>query len=154
MVSVAIIVFVATIGVVNYRNTGKSSAMQLEAYKVAGDLQKARSMALGALEFNGAVPYAWGAYFNIASPGQYLLFADINNDKIYNTGDGVLATIALQNNITLNISGVINIAFVPPDPATYLNGVNSGTASINLKDETGKTKIILVNYLGLIDVSD
>lgn len=152
IVSVAIIGFVATIGIVNYRNAGKGSALQLEAYKVAGDLQRTRSMALGAVEFNGTVPSAWGAYFNSASPGQYLLFADKNDDKIYDAGDSILQTVILQNNITLDITSAINITFVPPDPIVYLNGVNSGETSVKFKDQTGKTKNILINYLGLIDV--
>lgn len=153
MVSVAIIGLVSTIGVVNYRNANKASVLQLEAYKVAGDIRQAQNMALGAVEFSGAVPDAWGAYFNSASPGQYLVFADANDDKIYNAGDGVLATITLQNNITLDITGTINIAFVPPDPMTYLNGANSGEVNVKLKDQAGNKYETKVNMLGLIDVN-
>jgi len=153
IVSIAIIGFVTTIGVVNYRSANKSSVLQLEAYKAATDIRRAQNMALGAIEFNGAVPAAWGAHFNIASPDQYLIFADINDDKVYNASDGVLATIMLKNNVTLDIAGAINVAFVPPDPTTYLNGLSGGEVSINLKDQAGNKYEIKVNVLGLIDVN-
>jgi len=153
MVSVAIIGLVSAIGVVNYRNANKASVLQLEAYKVAGDIRRAQNMALGAVEFNSAVPAAWGAHFDTANPDQYLIFADINDDKIYDGGDGILATVNLQNNINLDITGTIDVAFVPPDPTTYLNGANSGEASVKLKDQAGNKYEVKVNVLGLIDVN-
>lgn len=153
IVSIAIIGFVTTIGVVNYRNANKSSVLQIEAHKAATDIRRAQNMALGAIEFNGAVPAAWGVNFDGASADRYMIFADQDNNQIYNGGDGIFATINLKNNIVLDIAGSINVAFVPPDPTTYLNGLSSGQVSINLKDQAGNKYEVKVNVLGLIDVN-
>ena len=157
IVSIAIIGFVTTIGVVNYRSANKSSVLQLEAYKAATDIRRAQNMALGAIEFNfnpsARVPDAWGVYFDSASADRYIIFADQDNNQIYTSGDGIFAAINLKNNIVLDISGSINISFVPPDPTTYLNGLSGGEVSINLKDQAGNKYEIKVNVLGLIDVN-
>ena len=157
IVSIAIIGFVTTIGVVNYRSANKSSVLQLEAYKAATDIRRAQNMALGAIEFNfnpsARVPDAWGVYFDSASADSYIIFADQDNNQIYNSGDGIFATVNLKNNIVLDITGSVNVAFVPPDPTTYLNGLSGGEAGINLKDQAGNKYEIKVNVLGLIDVN-
>ncbi|MEK7068054.1 MAG: type II secretion system protein [Patescibacteria group bacterium] len=157
IVSIAIIGFVSTIGIVNYRSANKSSVLQIEAYKAATDIRRAQNMALGAIEFNFnpplRVPDAWGVNFDSASADRYVIFTDQDNNKIYNSGDGIFATINLKNNITLDIAGNVNVAFAPPDPTTYLNGLSSGEVSIMLKDQAGNKYEVKVNSLGLIDVN-
>ncbi len=155
VVSIGIIVAITTVFLVNYNGASKSSALQLEAHKLAGDIRRAQNMALGSKEFNGSMPAGgWGVY--ILDSGSYIIFADNDNDKIYDgTGDcdnECYEKISLANNITFSSTGD-RITFLPPEPLTYINGVNSGSVAITLIDaDAANTKSILINFLGLIDV--
>ncbi|MFH1427723.1 MAG: prepilin-type N-terminal cleavage/methylation domain-containing protein [Patescibacteria group bacterium] len=151
LVSVSILGMITGISLMNYRGSTKSTALQLESHKIVGDLRKAQTMALGAIEFSGSVPLGgWGVSFT-SGASEYYVFADIDNDGVYDAVGELLTTVLLENSITFSASG--NITFTPPDPLTFIDGVNAGEKTITITNGV-RTKSIVVNFLGLIDISE
>jgi hypothetical protein len=47
----------------------------------------------------------------------------------------------------------VDIVFFPPDPATYINGLDNSTARVEVKENiNNSTAAVTVNFFGLIDV--
>jgi len=115
---------------------------------------------------------------------RYVMFADLNapvSDEpgrvapeesgfgLFNSGEGDVALgakiIDLPRGVIINsletennsAASLVNINFLPPDPVTRIfNGATNNTwVKIILKDtQSGETKTVFVNFLGLIEVID
>ncbi len=147
IVIMAIIVIMSSIIISDY-NKQKNKKMLLYAVRqIAEDLRMAQNMTVDTLKFNGAVPQGgYGIKFALADNDFYIIFADINGDKIYNAGaDGVVKTADLPKNIIIDTIdkdavsiGAANVVFVPPYGDIYIDALNSGAGiivlSIRLKE--------------------
>ncbi|MFH1427059.1 MAG: prepilin-type N-terminal cleavage/methylation domain-containing protein [Patescibacteria group bacterium] len=157
LVSLGIIALMTGIFLANYHTTDKRSELVLAAQKFASDIRLAQSYSLGSLEFgSGNVPEGgWGVY---AGNGEnnYIIFADDNENFSYDVGEENESQggkiINLPSNITIS-SVDYEIVFEPPDPTTYINGLASGQAEIELTNGASIKKVI-VNFFGLIEVTD
>ena len=109
-------------------------------------------MAMSAKEFEGVVPpggYGINFQTNLTS---YILFADLNNNKVFDSGEAI-ETLSLERGVkisNLSPASPLTISFTPPDPTVNINPSNS-LAIITLSNN-GQTKIIKVNKAGLIYV--
>jgi len=159
LVAVGIIVVMTSIMLADYRGAGRKSALYFEAHKLAGNFRRAQNMALASVEYNGAVPAGgWGLY--IVDAANYIIFADNGNKQYENsTLDPTYAAVALENGVTFSAGISASVVFFPPDPRTFINGVNGegnswdASATITLTGSAG-SKNLLVNEVGLIDVQD
>ena len=157
IVTTAIIAFLATFVLADYRAIGQRTALYLETQKLIGNVRRAENMALGSLDFNGITPVGgWGIYLTDAHT--YYIFID--NDAVgalnhgrYTAGDSIAETIRVPEKIILSSGIGSSVVFVPPDPLVYINGVNSGTLTITLQqtDDAAVTKDVLINSFGLVD---
>jgi prepilin-type N-terminal cleavage/methylation domain-containing protein len=137
LVVIAVIVTISGIMLVNYRGGEKQFALVRSSYMVASDLRRAQNMAMNVTIFNNQTPAGYGINFNTASPYSYILFADLNNDQIYQSNEKI-ETITLEKNI--KISGLsadnLDIVFLPPDPTTKITP-DFSPAIITLQKENG-----------------
>lgn len=165
LVSISIIALISGIFMANYHSANKRSELVNAAQKLASDIRLAQNYSLGLREFNGqASGGGWGVYFNKTAPNYYIIFADINGNKNYNASLGEkfkqvdLPAGVSVNNITDVKTGTLNniaITFLPPDPTTYIAASANNKAQITLRDaNTGSTKTVEVNFLGLVEVVD
>jgi len=151
LVTTSIILLFAAIIFPNFNLGEKNLALERSAVKLAQDLGRAREMAMSVREFTGAPPTFKGAYgikFAVNS-FDYILFADLNDDQIFNSGEAV-ETISLEKNIEISALlpfSPLMVIFTPPDPAINI----SETAVITLANGS-RTKNIKVNKAGLINV--
>ncbi|MFA5248011.1 MAG: prepilin-type N-terminal cleavage/methylation domain-containing protein [Patescibacteria group bacterium] len=171
LVSVSIIAFLMSIFITNYRGGSRQLELSLAAQKMASDIRLAQSKGLGSAEYNNSVPAGgWGVYFDRSvNDKRYLVFADLNNNKIYDAGEAITgyggSTVDLPINISIsdlkfNVSTTnrLNITFVPPDPTTniYSSSFSPATTtfgSIVLRESTDNSiSTIKVNSFGLIEV--
>jgi GxxExxY protein len=158
LVSIFIIVLISGIILANYRVGGQQLALQRSANKLAQDIRRAQQMAMGAAEYSNCTgnpnyKYGWGIYLNSSSPNQYILFADCDNGKDYDSpGEAVGDPIPLEAGVkikTLSPSSPLTITFTPPDPTITI--FPSAPATITLGNDS-QTKTITVNSAGLIEI--
>jgi len=153
LVSIFIIVLISGIILANYRVSGQQFALQRSANKLAQDIRRAQQMAMGAAEHAGCpagYKYGYGIYLTTSANNQYILFADCDNWKDYDSGEGV-ETIKLETGVKIKtLSGnPLTITFTPPDPTITISP--SAPASIQLGNDS-QTKTITVNSAGLIGI--
>ncbi|MDO8593062.1 MAG: type II secretion system protein [bacterium] len=157
LASVFIIALISGVFMVNYQNTNKRSQLKMSAQKLVSDIRLAQNYSLGSKAYNGTnTPTGgWGAHFNLASPGQYIIFADIDGDHAYGADDAgevknLPAGVVIDS---LSPGDMVDIVFLPPDPITYVNASPAAGAQITLKEGVNNsTAAVRVNSFGLIDV--
>ena len=154
LVAVGIIILLTALVLPDYRAGERQFALQRSASKLAQDLRRAEEMAMSAKEPPTAPDTFKGAYgINFqTNSSNYILFADLDNDQIYDSGEEI-ETLPLEKKVkisNLSPASPLTISFTPPDPTVNINPSDS-LASITLTNN-GQTKIIKVNKVGLIYV--
>lgn len=156
LASIAIIGIISSVFFVNYRSSEERSRLNMTVQKVATDIRLAQTYSLGSNEFSGLFPIGgWGVYFDSSAPDSYIIFADQNGDKSYDATEKFkeekLPVGVILDSLTIP-GGVVDIVFLPPDPITYINGVENSEITIYFSDKNNFKKGVKVNFLGLIDV--
>lgn len=173
VVTAIILLFTALI-LPNYKAGQLQYALRLSSQRLALDLRRVQNLAMSTAGFDDrkAPKGGYGIFFD-SSKKSYFLFADCNGSKDYtNTGSPCETTgadesekieeIKLETGVRIkSINGVGSgyVIFVPPDPSVIINGVatTAGTLDIVLcleEDCSNKNKIISVNGVGMIDITD
>jgi len=155
LVSIFIIALMSGVFLVNYRAGGKGTELKNTAQKMASDIRLVQNYCLGAKDFNNAAtPGGWGVVIE-QNNNRYHIFADQNQNKTRQSAAESFMTINLPADVEISAmtgGNTATIVFVPPDPATYINGTSQEIA-ITLRDKnTLKTLVIRVNKVGLIEV--
>lgn len=161
LVSIFIITIMSGFFMVNYHSTNKRSEIGIVKQKVASNIRLAQNNSLGSKTYDGinTPGGGWGVHFNLADPTHYIIFADKNapnGNQAYDSGEAI-ETKTLPAGITINSlspANIVDIVFFPPDPVTYINGLNNANALITLKENiNNSTAQISVNFFGLIDTN-
>jgi len=159
LVSIFIIATMSSLFMVNYHNTNKRSELGVVKQKLASDIRMAQNYSLGSKTYDGANTPAggWGVHFNLSDPTHYIIFADKNSpngNQVYDIGEAVETKILPSGVIinSLSPANTVDIIFFPPDPVTYINGLDNTNAEITLKENiNNSTAKVFVNFFGLID---
>ena len=171
LVSIGVIALLSGLFLANYRGGSRKLELSLNARKLASDIRLAQSRGLGISEYNGSIPAGgWGVSFDIGSNNkQYIIFADLNDNKQYDDGEANQAygglTVDLPANISLNnllfngnTASRLDITFVPPDPITNIynstfSPATTTAGTIILHDDYGNVdSSVKINSFGLIEV--
>ncbi|MFH1292254.1 MAG: prepilin-type N-terminal cleavage/methylation domain-containing protein [bacterium] len=152
IVVISIVALMTALILPNYRHGDNQLAIERAAHKISQDLRRTQEFAISAKDFNGTAPKGYGIYFDLNYPDKYIMFADINGDKIYSgEPDEKVEEIILEGNIALDIVSSMTIFFAPPDPTiTFTPDV--AIATINIKAE-GTDELVneyWYNYKGLV----
>lgn len=156
LVSVFIVSLMSGLFIANYKYSNYQAALTNTIQKTSSDMHLAQTYSLGAQEFSGSIPNGWGVRFNTGAPTGYAIFADLNGNHTFDSGE-LLRNIIFPANVMLastNKGAVLDICFQPPDPITYFNGISNDAipAVINLKENNSqRTRSIVINFIGLID---
>jgi prepilin-type N-terminal cleavage/methylation domain-containing protein len=168
IISLFIITMMAGLFLANYHSTSQNTDLAFAAQQAASELREAQNNSLGSVPYGGSLPAGgWGIHF-IKQSNTYLLFADANNNKLYDssptesdTAKGGRVFVLPANVVVDDIQAggasrnVLDITFLPPDPVAriYWDAISSSTtAIITLKqNNSGKTANINVNILGMIE---
>jgi len=175
IVSIGIIAMVTGIFLANYSSANRRTDLTMTAQKMVTDIRLAQNYALGLTRYGSSgslnVPLGgWGVHFDLQNYGnnKYVIFADDNGDKLYESGEdnlqyGAQVTVLPDNVVIDSIklgpttSNKADITFLPPDPITTITGQSSSDSSVTivLKDtKTNTVKTVRVNFLGLAEVID
>lgn len=160
MVVISIVVFISATVMLNYRQSSQQLALSRSAYKLSQDIRKAGELAMSAKEFQGAIPSGgYGVYLKLSWGNYYKIYADTNGNEKYDTADGEVATVYLEEGIILQAisPSSLSINFKPPNPTIKIKtegGSDSSTATITLSmsSDLTKTKKVKVNTAGLTEV--
>ncbi len=174
IVSLSVITLLTGLFLANYHTANRRTDLTMTAQSLVTDIRYAQANALGLIKYDGAVPAGgWGVYFSAGGMGNasntsYVIFADENDDRIYQVGEGNEdlggRLVNLPPNIVIDrimVGGSenvrANVTFLPPDPLTRIQG-SSGTSTfleIRLREKLNDTtKTVRVNFLGLVEVID
>ena len=162
------ITIISTITFIMFAAKGQQKyqlALQRSSYQLAQDMRRAQEMGMSTKEFNGVVPQGgYGIYCDLlSSTTTYILFADINNNTLY---DGVSEKVeqkSLEEKIYISsftpaFASSLTIVFSPPDPSIILTtntGSTTTIATVFLKSESnpGNARSVEINAVGLINVN-
>lgn len=150
LIVLAIISMMSVLVLPNLGSGEKQFSLVISAYKLAQDFRKAQEMAMSSTEFNNEIPGGYG--INITNGANfYILFADLDNDKLY---DSVPINEKVGDDIYLD-GGTISqtsatVVFTPPDPV--IDGVPSSIVLANPTAVGLSTKTVKINRAGLISI--
>ena len=173
IVSIFIIVTIASLFIANYRSVNKRTDLIMSAQKLTADIHYAQNNTLGLVTYNGAVPAGgWGIHLE-AGTSTYVIFADLDAPGTggyleYDNGEGEINYGARLTDLgpdveilslTTATAGTdsANITFLPPDPQTniYDGSATSTVLTVVLREKQNNSiKTVRVNFLGLAEVLD
>ena len=160
IVVIGIVTMLASISIVSFRRGGRATDLTREAQTLALNLRRAQNMALTGALFQGATPGGYGIYLNAASPNSYILFADLDDNKLYGGIGELIETITFQKNVVITglaPASAVNIVYSPPEPTTTIyddTGANLGNTASATLGFSGATifKTVNINISGQISV--
>lgn len=174
IVSLAVVMFVTTIFIYNYRDSNKRTDLIMASQVMVSDVHRAQNNSLGLVNYGEDVPAGgWGVFYDLATPDRYIVFADQEEPGEYGYGlydpqiegdinlGAKVVELAPEIRITGIRLGTANlrqsavVTFLPPDPRININsgGSTSTTLYIDLTDKrNNNTKTMVVNFLGLAEI--
>ena len=152
-----ILTFIAAIVFANYREGERQFALQRSAHKLAQDIRSVQAMAVASREIEGLFPKGYGIYFEETGSNEYILFADVDGNGLYDEGDEEIKRLKLEQKVVfveIFPGSPLTIVFQPPDPSVLISSGDgiSTSSSIFLNYQNGAGKTINVNKAGLIEI--
>ena len=148
LVVIFIIVVLLLILVFDFPQVQKQFALSRATYKFAQDVRRAQDMALSGEKINSLDVFGYGVFVDLRNPPvkEYIIYADLNNNRIYDTtegidcnnynpgvdtGDCIVSTIDLnKDSIGVVISefylidnSYVSINFNPPNPTITISNL-------------------------------
>ena len=140
----------------NFQGFEKTQVLDTEADKLVSVIRQAQIWALTG-QTSDNVRYSYGIHLeecNALETCEYIFFKDIDKDYIYDQNESITSgNYAFIKGVYIdsvdpNLSGILDIAFVPPLTEIYFNGETSTSqAEIILTSSftSGNQKIITIN---------
>jgi hypothetical protein len=163
MITMSVMIILSGALLITWNRSEDIYGLQRAAYKMERDIREAQARTMEADEVNcGSMDSSasFGVFFNVASPKEYILFVDCDNNNSWNGDDVLVERVKMEKGVELqslspNLGGVFNVVFNPPQPLTYINDVDSGVEGeiiLFLKNDPTKIKKVKVNTSGCIEV--
>lgn len=172
IVSLSVITLLTGLFLANYHGANRRTDLTMTAQTLVTDIRFAQANALGLIKYDGEVPAGgWGVYFARGSNNndtRYVIFADENDDRSYQEGEGNEGLggrlVDLPPNIVIDNIRVgsiqdtkASVTFLPPDPLTRIQGTSATSTSVEIRLReklNDTTKTVRINFLGLVEVID
>lgn len=168
LVTIAIIGIITAIVVIKYGAFNSSVLLKSQAYEVALDIREAQVYSVSTRGDESAFRDAYGLYFNTATPNQYLLFSDHNDDQRFTDGEQVGEPVLIDSRFRISQLCInscatdvprLFVTFKRPDFDAHVRGPNttgnadtSGTIMIQSTADPNMTRAIHISTTGQISV--
>jgi len=142
----------------NFRQGERIYSLSGATRKLVSDLRRIQNLSMSGVKSETEdIVYGYGIYLK-KDGSTYTIFMDKNNNKTFQPSDDLSKeTVVLPRGIKIStitpVSSGLDIFFLPPAPATYLNGsANPGqSATVTLEVEgTSLKEMVTVTSAGLI----
>jgi prepilin-type N-terminal cleavage/methylation domain-containing protein len=147
LVVIAIISIMSALVLPNLGFSEKQFSVVTSAYKLAQDMRRVQEMGMSSIEFNGSIPLGGYGIRVLNSSNSYILFADVDNDHIYDSNEKI-EEVSLDGQAIFQTSATV--IFAPPDPIIY-----GAPVSIVIRDTSDlglSSKTVKINIIGLISI--
>jgi len=165
MVAISIIAIITTVSLAGYYGGEKKSNLDGGMRALSTNFNYARNNFLNGTKYNGIVPLGgWGIHLDSATT-TYFLFADANNNGIYDEGEAVDSLGGKEFNLGTNL--IFSSATLGNQLDVVFFGINSPSASIMSGENSSSTVCVTVfeissellagfkiNSLGFFEVVD
>ena len=163
IVVMAIISIMVAVNMPNYFESIDKKALHLAESQIINDVKTVQDYSYRLLKHNGTFPDGgYGIYFDKSSSNKYIVFADLNNDGIYDTPVEMYQEIELPQKTDLSeifivssasTSNTISIVFKPPYGKVFFDGVFDLNEEIiiTVKNNRNDTKKISIYGSGLVE---
>ena len=155
MISISIMLSLLLLSFPFYTSINKQLTIDRAVARLVQDIRKAIEMTMSAQNFNSDYPDGgYGIYFPSVLPDKYYLFADSNNNRMYDTGELVeQVDIEGKVQITNRATGFDNVTFLAPEPLVLFNdssgtGIGESEAFVVFSDGSSSYQIY-INKVGL-----
>ena len=139
VVIIGIIGFMSAFVILGQNQGQDQRKIILEVRRLSQDIRKAQNFTISSSTYDcgGAEPISvpFGIILYMDAPARYLLVADCDGDKTYDSGEPVVSSYAFSvseiNNLVPS-TNPMQIFFVPPNTDVYVNNSVSTNATINI----------------------
>lgn len=167
MVTVAVIIMVTIIILPNYRGIADQFALERSANKLSQDIRRAAEMAMSLRELPGgqAPKGGYGVFFDVSLVSKYKLYADINENESFDSGDLEIEEIVLERKVYIKgietdglTTNAGSVNFKPPSPRVKITNTPAGgekgkmRITLGLENDPNKKRTIRVEKSGLVDL--
>jgi prepilin-type N-terminal cleavage/methylation domain-containing protein len=185
MVTVSIITMLTSIVVYSYSNFNDKIALTSAGQELAVSIRQAQTFGLNVKENivgSGSFDSAYGIFFDLSNLDRYIIFADTNKNKLYNSGNGCgsvstecVNQIIFRDGVTISQicdgSGNcppapgftvrnLNVTFLRPNPDAVINFSDNGlttlssasTGRVVITSRKGLTQTISISNTGQVYV--
>ncbi|TFG35835.1 MAG: hypothetical protein E4H47_00495 [Parcubacteria group bacterium] len=177
LVVVSLILILSILIVPNFHLANSKLAVERAAYKLAQDLRNTQEMAMSSratsLSLFGSTLFPSGGYglsFDDNSTS-YILFADCNNNQVYDTAKGLpvscaasgaantraelIKEIFLESGVKITTASIKQLTFFPPDPIIRISPSFASPPSVILTSTKDQAKgfSVDINEVGRIEIS-
>jgi len=170
LVAILIITILASVSFFGYGQRQKAIALQKEANILVSKIEEVKETAISGKYFHNDLPAGgYGIYFNISSPNSYIVFADCDGDRLYDTTgapcfDPIHSTnhpefierISFEEGVYIKtLSAPVSITFKPPSPDVSIKTSSGLLDELTVKlsiSGSSKEKKIHFNSAGLVYV--
>ncbi len=156
LVIVTISIVLSSLVLVDYGASVKLFSLERSMQDISQGIRKVQQKAMAGIKGSGDTN-GYGFYFNTANKGSYIVYENNNTTPYYDSGDTILETIILPDDIEIESIKInelsqetLSISFCPPGPITYIHDkILNQNASITLKITDKEIKrTIIINSSG------
>ncbi len=101
MVTISIVLLATSAVLAQYTSFNSATLLKSQALEVSLDIRTAQSYGVNVKATGGGDRFAYGIYFNPATPQQYVLFNDTNDNLLYDAGEEIGNTYTLDERFFL-----------------------------------------------------
>lgn len=159
LVSLAIMGVLILLAVTNFQSGGKNESARLAARLAESTLRQAQTMTLTGVVTSGVFPSGgYGVRFDttIATSTVLMLFADNNNNHVFNAGEEVVPErVKLPKNTSFSLGASLDVVFSSPEGTVFFNGAaapDTQTITFTVKDSPAAKSVIIYRLSGQVRV--
>lgn len=168
IVTMTVLLIITTISLAKYPEFNQRVALKKTVQEVALVVRQAQAYGLGVKEYvpgSGIYP-GYGVNFDLSEPAKFRLFADLNDNRVYDSESGELIElfeikdgskiVRLCQNSGANCSmSILDVVYYRPSPVVYITAdgiINLSNADVIFKSPNGRAKTIKIWQSGQISV--
>ncbi|MFH0906649.1 MAG: prepilin-type N-terminal cleavage/methylation domain-containing protein [bacterium] len=155
MIVIFIISLLSVMILADYKKSQKKYILINSVQQLVSDIHKAQNVAMSGTDISENNYYGYGVYFQSVSVTSYIIFADKNGSKKYDSSDDIIQIVNLPLDVKIKSISVtpLHIFFAPPAPDTYINGSHDdgvyGTITLEV-ESAGLSMSVNVSTSGLV----